>query len=110
MLYQRLILSRWRQFICLRNYAKQGAVGDVIVSQRCIQRLNEIAKDGENLRVLVDGGGCSGFEYKMQLDKSINDDDIVFNAGRAKIVVDEVCYPVGISKRDRTKLHYAHQS
>ena len=32
---------------------------------------------GANLRLMVVGGGCSGFSYKMGFDTAINDDDKV---------------------------------
>lgn len=40
-----------------------------------IQRLGEIMEKGEYLRIHVEGGGCSGFQYKFSVDKSKNDDD-----------------------------------
>ena len=44
------------------------------------------------LRVYIEGGGCSGFQYGFELDAEENDDDtIVQNAG-IKMVVDALSY------------------
>lgn len=40
-----------------------------------LQRLLEITKGSEFLRLQVEGGGCSGFQYKFSLDTVINPDD-----------------------------------
>lgn len=40
------------------------------------------------LRVFVSGGGCSGLNYGMAIDDSIEDEDIVFNCYGVKVVVD----------------------
>lgn len=40
-----------------------------------LQRLLEIAEGSEFLRLQVEGGGCSGFQYKFSLDTVINPDD-----------------------------------
>ncbi|CAB3411252.1 unnamed protein product [Caenorhabditis bovis] len=61
------------------------------VSERAEQRLKEIVEDSERLRIEVDGGGCSGFEYKIRLDSKINDDDLIWTCKNgAQIVVDEI--------------------
>jgi iron-sulfur cluster insertion protein len=36
------------------------------------------------------GGGCSGFQYKFDLDESTNDDDHVFETDGTKLVIDDV--------------------
>lgn len=50
--------------------------------------------EGENnpdlmLRVMVSGGGCSGFQYGFDLDATVNEDDHVSEFHGVKLVVDE---------------------
>jgi iron-sulfur cluster insertion protein len=40
------------------------------------------------LRVHVDGGGCSGFQYGFDLDTQVNADDRVFSRDGVRVVVD----------------------
>ena len=64
------------------------------VSERAFARLAEIgaAADGKVLRVAVEGGGCSGFQYDISLDKPAEGDLVLEGAGE-KVVVDEVSLP-----------------
>ena len=41
-------------------------------------------------RVSVDGGGCSGFQYKFDFDKDSSDDDLEFEAFGVRVVVDDM--------------------
>lgn len=34
--------------------------------------------EGSRLRVSVQGGGCSGFQYNLDFDTKVNDDDLQF--------------------------------
>lgn len=65
------------------------------VTDRAFARLAEIngaAEELKALRVAVEGGGCSGFQYEITLDDPKDDDLILENDGQ-KVVVDEVSLP-----------------
>ena len=42
------------------------------------------------LRVAVLAGGCSGFQYKFELDEAVQPDDLVVESGAARVLVDRV--------------------
>ena len=65
------------------------------VTERAFARLAEIndgAQPAQALRVAVEGGGCSGFQYEITLDKAEADDLILEGAGQ-KVVIDAVSLP-----------------
>lgn len=41
------------------------------------------------LRVAVLAGGCSGFQYKFELDRNRADDDVVIAEGAAQVFIDQ---------------------
>ncbi|KAM9201851.1 iron-sulfur cluster assembly 2 homolog, mitochondrial isoform 3-T3 [Dugong dugon] len=53
----------------------QADEGQIHLTDNCVQRLLEITEGSEFLRLQVEGGGCSGFQYKFSLDTVINPDD-----------------------------------
>ncbi len=40
------------------------------------------------LRISVDGGGCSGFQYGFAFDETVNDDDTIVEKNGATMLVD----------------------
>ena len=42
------------------------------------------------LRVSVEGGGCSGFQYRFDVERERADDDIVLERDKATILIDPV--------------------
>ena len=64
------------------------------VTSRAFERLAEIgaAGDGKALRIAIEGGGCSGFQYDIALDEPRPDDLILEGSGQ-KVVVDQVSLP-----------------
>ncbi|KAM3965796.1 iron-sulfur cluster assembly 2 homolog, mitochondrial [Aphomia sociella] len=66
-------------------------VGDgVNISDDCVAKLKQLC-DGNNtfLRLCVESGGCSGFQYKFDLDNNMGNDDRVFEKDGVKVVIDE---------------------
>jgi iron-sulfur cluster insertion protein len=64
------------------------------VTARAFDRLSEIgaADQGKALRIAVEGGGCSGFQYNIALD-DVAADDLVLEGHGQKVVVDSVSLP-----------------
>ncbi|KAJ1381177.1 HesB-like domain superfamily [Sesbania bispinosa] len=53
---------------------------------------SESSAGGKMLRLSVETGGCSGFQYAFNLDDRINSDDRVFEREGIKLVVDNISY------------------
>jgi iron-sulfur cluster assembly accessory protein len=69
------------------------ATGNVTLSERAARRIGEILKGepaGTMLRVSVEGGGCSGFQYKFDMDREKAADDLVIERHAATVLIDPV--------------------
>lgn len=69
----------------------------ITLTENCAKQINTL-KDKEKspdlcLRIMVDGGGCQGFEYVFKPETTVHDDDHVFEKNGAKILVDEISLP-----------------
>jgi iron-sulfur cluster assembly accessory protein len=65
----------------------------VTVTQRAARRISEILRRepaGTVLRVSVEGGGCSGFQYKFEIDREQSADDIAVVRDGATVLIDQV--------------------
>ena len=66
---------------------------DVTVTERAARKIGEILgrePAGTMLRVSVEGGGCSGFQYKFDTERSKADDDLVIERSGATVLIDPV--------------------
>jgi iron-sulfur cluster assembly accessory protein len=68
----------------------------VTISERAARRIGEILKsegNGAKLRISVEGGGCSGFQYKFDIDRAQAEDDLVVARAAAVVLVDPASVP-----------------
>ena len=68
----------------------------ITVSERAARRIGQILQSepaGTMLRVSVEGGGCSGFQYKFDVDRSKAEDDLVISREGAVVLVDPASVP-----------------
>ncbi|QDZ17570.1 Iron-sulfur cluster biogenesis protein [Chloropicon primus] len=87
--------------LALRKFSGEAEAEEdtdaIHITDACVARIRELRKDGAEgeskdnlLRVRVDSGGCSGFQYTFDMDTSTKEGDRVFSKEDVKIVVDEV--------------------
>ncbi|MDG1154665.1 MAG: iron-sulfur cluster assembly accessory protein [Paracoccaceae bacterium] len=64
------------------------------VTNRAFKRLNEInaGNEGKALRIAVEGGGCSGFQYEISLGNP-TEEDLVIEGDGEKVIIDAASLP-----------------
>lgn len=66
---------------------------DFIVTKKAAAKLLEVlkenSKESSGLRVQIIPGGCSGFQYGLELDESTSDLDKVFDEKGVKIIIEK---------------------
>ncbi len=66
----------------------------ILVDQSAVKRIRELraqqGKDALKLRITVDGGGCSGFQYRLELTEEVGEKDDVFDDA---VVIDDISLP-----------------
>ncbi len=65
---------------------------DLKISPDAATRINQLLKSRDNpnlmLRVYIQGGGCSGFQYGFQFDDNLEEDDCPIEREGIRMVVD----------------------
>ncbi|CAJ1885651.1 unnamed protein product [Sphenostylis stenocarpa] len=77
--------------------SSDSVVEPVCMTENCVRKIKELdagesSADRKLLRLSVETGGCSGFQYAFNLDDRINSDDRVFERDGCKLVVDNISY------------------
>jgi len=65
----------------------------ITVTERAARQIGEILRlepPGAMLRVSVEGGGCSGFQYKFDIEHEQASDDFVITREAAIVLIDPV--------------------
>ena len=71
-------------------------MADVALSAAAAERIKTVVAGepaGAGLRVAVEGGGCSGFQYEINVAPSPNADDLIIERDGARMFVDPVSLP-----------------
>lgn len=81
-------------------------LGQITITPQAAAQINKLRalKNDPDLkfRIMVLGGGCSGFQYKFEFDKEQNPWDLVFTLDGATVLVDDLS--IGFIKD--SELHY----
>lgn len=64
------------------------------LTEKAIKKLKNIMKIKNNyhlkLRIYINGGGCSGFQYQFIFDTSKNTDDIIITQSDVSLIIDPI--------------------
>ncbi|KDO30500.1 hypothetical protein SPRG_04402 [Saprolegnia parasitica CBS 223.65] len=75
-----------------RHFSSNLNLPDIIITRDAVKQLNKLnttANPKQYLRVAVEGGGCSGFQYILTLEHDTREeDDQTFEKDGAEVVVD----------------------
>ena len=56
------------------------------------QLIDEEGNSALKLRVFVQGGGCSGFQYGFTFDEAVNEDDTTMERNGVTLLIDSMSY------------------
>jgi iron-sulfur cluster insertion protein len=77
--------------------SKHPVTAPITLSEAAAQRIAALAQaEGKalKLRVAVDGGGCSGFQYRFDLVEAAEPDDLVVERSGSVALVDPISQPL----------------
>lgn len=64
----------------------------ISISQAATKKIKQIIDEEGNsdlkLRIFVEGGGCSGFQYGFTLEEKTSEDDFTFKKDDVEVIVD----------------------
>ncbi len=73
-----------------------GLMNPISLTERAARRIREIMDrepSGSMLRVSVNGGGCSGFQYAFDVERTRQADDVFVERDGATVLIDQVSLP-----------------
>jgi iron-sulfur cluster insertion protein len=69
---------------------------ELVFTDNAANKVAELISEENNpslkLRVSIQGGGCSGFQYDFSFDEAVNDDDFVFEKNNVQLLIDAMSY------------------
>ncbi|XP_058460292.1 iron-sulfur cluster assembly 2 homolog, mitochondrial [Malaya genurostris] len=82
------VIRHQHLFCRVSPFTTEAVRNGLKLSDTCVKRLKEICDDKKFLRVTIEGGGCSGFQYKFDIDEKLESDDLVYGPSNARVVID----------------------
>jgi len=79
-----------RRALVLSTPPQTAQAEDLAARARRIGEILGREPPGTMLRVSVEGGGCSGFQYKFDMDRAQAADDLVIRRDGATVLIDQV--------------------
>lgn len=74
----------------------QGGTEKLFITEAAFQRLTKLLPEEttrkgmpQRLRISIEGGGCSGFQYRLTFDDTVQTEDRIFRYETAEVIIDE---------------------
>lgn len=68
----------------------------LVFTDAAASKVRELIEEEGNpnlkLRVFVQGGGCSGFQYGFTFDEDVNEDDTTLDKGGVQLLIDSMSF------------------
>lgn len=69
----------------------------ITLTDGLVKRIKSLREQQNNpdlkLRIMVDSGGCQGFEYKFSLETGVKPDDELFEKDGVGVIIDDISLP-----------------
>lgn len=76
--------------------AAEKELAPVVLTESAAAKVKELmreeASEPSMLRVYIQGGGCSGFEYGFEFQDEANEDDTVIDNAGVKVLIDPLSF------------------
>ena len=70
----------------------------VTLTESAVNAVNRFIESSEKqvigLRIKVEGGGCSGFQYGLKLEEAMAEGDVIHEIAGLKLLIDEASQPL----------------
>lgn len=77
-------------FFAKRFHRRMLSTDSILITKSCINKINELRAMQNDpklkLRIFVDSGGCSGFQYEFKMDDQQSTDNLI----GSEVIVDEL--------------------
>jgi iron-sulfur cluster insertion protein len=91
------------------NAVAAGSDPNINVTDAALARVRELIREEGNpalkLRVFIEGGGCSGFQYGFSFEAATGEDDYVLERAGVQLLVD----PLSLQYLEGAEVDYVEQ-